>query len=82
MAKAMYPTPMLDQLESGPWPSFVTGLKRLAQDKGFDQELAAFVAAAGAGTARPIPWRSLYLTTLTTLKIEAALRSGQPEQVR
>jgi sulfite reductase alpha subunit len=23
---------MLDQLESGPWPSFVTGLKRLAQD--------------------------------------------------
>jgi sulfite reductase alpha subunit len=25
-------TPMLDQLESGPWPSFVTGLKRLAED--------------------------------------------------
>ncbi|MDD3530609.1 MAG: dissimilatory-type sulfite reductase subunit alpha [Gallionellaceae bacterium] len=25
-------TPMLDQLESGPWPSFVTGLKRLAGD--------------------------------------------------
>jgi dissimilatory sulfite reductase alpha subunit len=24
-----HPTPMLDQLESGPWPSFVTGLKRL-----------------------------------------------------
>lgn len=24
-------TPLLDQLESGPWPSFVTGLKRLAQ---------------------------------------------------
>jgi len=24
---------MLDQLESGPWPSFVTGLKRLAQEK-------------------------------------------------
>ncbi|MEK7245916.1 MAG: dissimilatory-type sulfite reductase subunit alpha, partial [Pseudomonadota bacterium] len=23
-------TPLLDQLESGPWPSFVTGLKRLA----------------------------------------------------
>ena len=30
--KAFHPTPMLDQLESGPWPSFVTGLKRLAQD--------------------------------------------------
>ena len=24
---------MLDQLESGPWPSFITGLKRLAQQK-------------------------------------------------
>jgi sulfite reductase alpha subunit len=27
-----YDTPILDQLESGPWPSFVTGLKRLAKD--------------------------------------------------
>lgn len=33
MAKKMHPTPMLDKLESGPWPSFVTGLKRLAKDK-------------------------------------------------
>ncbi len=32
MTKPMHDTPMLDQLESGPWPSFVTGLKRLAQD--------------------------------------------------
>ena len=32
MAKKMYDTPMLDELESGPWPSFVTGLKRLAKD--------------------------------------------------
>ncbi|PIQ13764.1 MAG: dissimilatory-type sulfite reductase subunit alpha [Hydrogenophilales bacterium CG_4_9_14_3_um_filter_59_35] len=32
MAKKQYDTPMLDQLESGPWPSFVTGLKRLAKD--------------------------------------------------
>ena len=31
MAKEMHNTPMLDQLESGPWPSFVTGLKRLAE---------------------------------------------------
>ena len=32
-----HPTPMLDQLEDGPWPSFVTGLKRLrdANDKPF-----------------------------------------------
>jgi len=30
--KPLPDTPMLDQLESGPWPSFVTGLKRLARD--------------------------------------------------
>ncbi len=33
MAKKLHDTPNLDQLESGPWPSFVTGLKRLAKDK-------------------------------------------------
>ncbi|MFZ5558878.1 MAG: dissimilatory-type sulfite reductase subunit alpha [Pseudomonadota bacterium] len=33
MAKTTHPTPLLDQLEPGPWPSFVTGLKRLAADK-------------------------------------------------
>ena len=32
MAKKIQATPMLDQLETGPWPSFVTGLKRLAKD--------------------------------------------------
>ncbi len=32
MAKKMHDTPLLDELESGPWPSFVTGLKRLAKD--------------------------------------------------
>ena len=35
MTKKMHDTPMLDQLEGGPWPSFVTGLKRLAQDKDY-----------------------------------------------
>ncbi|MDP1984300.1 MAG: dissimilatory-type sulfite reductase subunit alpha [Sulfuritalea sp.] len=35
MAKPMHPTPNLDQLESGPWPSFVTGLKRMAKDKDY-----------------------------------------------
>ena len=35
MAKAPHATPMLDTLETGPWPSFVTGLKRLAQDKDY-----------------------------------------------
>ena len=32
MAKQMYDTPNLDELEKGPWPSFVTGLKRLAKE--------------------------------------------------
>ena len=30
--KPFHATPMLDQLEGGPWPSFVTGLKRLAHE--------------------------------------------------
>ena len=39
MAKDMYKTPNLDALESGPWPSFVTGLKRLAKDKDYVVDL-------------------------------------------
>ncbi len=35
MAKKMIDTPMLDQLESGPWPSFVKNLKRLGQDSDY-----------------------------------------------
>jgi sulfite reductase alpha subunit len=33
MTKEMPKTPLLDELESGPWPSFVTGLKRLANSE-------------------------------------------------
>lgn len=55
--------------------------KRLAQDKGFDRELGAFAAAAQGGGAMPIDWRSLVLTTLTTFRIEDALRHGGPEAV-
>lgn len=29
--KFLNPTPMLDELESGPWPSFITGFKELAE---------------------------------------------------
>ncbi len=32
MADKKYPTPMLDELENGPWPSFITGIKRLRDD--------------------------------------------------
>ncbi|MBL6932373.1 MAG: dissimilatory-type sulfite reductase subunit alpha [Rhodospirillales bacterium] len=41
MAKQMPKTPLLDQLESGPWPSFVTGLKKLANDE--DKQYAPMV---------------------------------------
>jgi sulfite reductase alpha subunit len=33
MAK-MHPTPMLDELEKGPWPSFVTDIKKMAEEGG------------------------------------------------
>ncbi len=33
MSKKSHKTPFLDQLEDGPWPSFVTGIKRLANDE-------------------------------------------------
>ena len=39
MTKPKHPTPLLDQLEGGPWPSFVTGLKRLADDKDYMVDL-------------------------------------------
>lgn len=32
-SRDVHPTPLLDELESGPWPSFVTGLKRLRDSK-------------------------------------------------
>ncbi len=32
MAKSQYPTPMLDELEKGPWPSFISGIKNLRDD--------------------------------------------------
>lgn len=55
--------------------------KRLTQDKGFDQELAAFVAAIRQGNEMPIAWRSLLLTTLTTLRINDALSTGQLQAI-
>jgi sulfite reductase alpha subunit len=39
MAKKLHDTPNLDELEKGPWPSFVTGLKRLAKDKDYVVDL-------------------------------------------
>ncbi len=39
MSKKQHETPLLDELEKGPWPSFVTGLKRLAQDNDMAADL-------------------------------------------
>ena len=38
MAIDRYPTPMIDQLEEGPWPSFISGIKRL-RDEHPDQRI-------------------------------------------
>jgi hypothetical protein len=38
MAIDRYPTPMIDQLEDGPWPSFISGIKRL-RDEHPDQRI-------------------------------------------
>ncbi len=32
MAKKIYETPMLDELENGPWPSFISGIKKLRDE--------------------------------------------------
>ncbi|RMD69099.1 MAG: dissimilatory-type sulfite reductase subunit alpha [Gammaproteobacteria bacterium] len=32
MAEKKHPTPMLDELEHGPWPSFISGIKRLRDE--------------------------------------------------
>ena len=32
MAKKAHVTPMLDELENGPWPSFISGIKRLRDE--------------------------------------------------
>src|SRR5581483_3841179 len=55
--------------------------RRLQQDKGFDRELEAFVAAARTSAGMPISFRSLALTTLATIHIVDALGSGRPEAV-
>lgn len=40
MAKTIHETPMLDELEQGPWPSFISGIKRL-RDKHEDPRIQA-----------------------------------------
>ncbi len=42
MAKKIYETPMLDELEQGPWPSFISGFKRL-RDEHPDERINSMV---------------------------------------
>lgn len=56
-------------------------VKKLSQDKGFDEEIAAFVAAVKSGATHPIPLASLVATTRATFAMEESLRTGQPVAV-
>jgi predicted dehydrogenase len=58
-----------------------TVTKRFTQDKGFDQALHSFAEAVKHGGAMPVSYRSLALTTLATLGIEKALRTGKPTAI-
>ncbi len=46
MTKKMHETPLLDELEKGRWPSFVTGLKRLAQENDMAVDLLGQLEAS------------------------------------
>lgn len=47
------------------------------QVKGFDQTAASFVQAVRAGLEMPIPFESLYATTLTTFAVPSAVASSK-----
>jgi len=53
-------------------------VKRMSQDKGFDEEIAAFAKAAREGGELPISLASLAATTRATFAIVESLRTGQP----
>jgi predicted dehydrogenase/threonine dehydrogenase-like Zn-dependent dehydrogenase len=55
-------------------------VKKLSQDKGFDEEIAAFLKAAKGGTLT-IPLASLVATTRATFAMEESLRTGRPVAV-
>jgi predicted dehydrogenase/threonine dehydrogenase-like Zn-dependent dehydrogenase len=56
--------------------------RRASQDKGFDQEVAAFARAVREGGEPPIPLRSLVATSRATFAIEESLRTGAPVPIR
>lgn len=52
-------------------------LRSRHQDKGFDGEIGALLAALQNGTPMPIEWSSQVVTTRATFAIEESLRTGQ-----
>lgn len=57
-------------------------MKKLSSvGKGHKEELEAFLSAIRAGNDAPIPFQSIYLTTLTTLKIVDSLNTGLPQMI-
>jgi len=56
-------------------------IRRLSQEKGFDEEIAAFFRAVKEGGVPPIPLASLAATTRATFAIEESLRTGLPVAV-
>jgi polar amino acid transport system substrate-binding protein len=55
-----------------------TRKRKLSQDKGFDQEIEAFLRSVREDVSPPIPLDSLVATTRATFAIEESLRSGAP----
>lgn len=49
--------------------------------KGHKEEIEAFIDSIKAGTASPISFRSICLTTLTTFKIKDSLLTGLPQEI-
>jgi predicted dehydrogenase/threonine dehydrogenase-like Zn-dependent dehydrogenase len=56
-------------------------MRRMAQSKGYDEEVAAFLRAVRTGGAPPIPLESLVQTTRATFAIEESLRTGLPVHI-
>ncbi|MBW2447798.1 MAG: hypothetical protein JRG83_18000, partial [Deltaproteobacteria bacterium] len=52
--------------------------KSANQDKGFEEEMRRFVAAARSGGEMPIPYAQLVGTTRATLAAVESLRTGEP----
>lgn len=56
-------------------------IRRVSQEKGFAEEVAAFARALSSGGNAPIPLASLAATTRATFAIEESLRTGRPVTV-